>query len=351
MTTETLSVLIASGVLALLAALVIAVPLWRRRDQGRAGIRLLAAGSLILLPLLAISLYNSISTYPWQDPQQLAQPTEGPSVNEVNAVLQELEQSMEQTPSVEGWVLLGQSYVSLQRFPEAINAWQNAWELSDGEVPQINISYAEALVLSDRETLLGRAGELLDSALQVIPEDPRALWYGGLSAQARGDLALAGDRWSRLLNNPELPPQLRGVLQQELAALGIDSGTDTDMAQQPDGTTVEVSVSIDPALEDRLQGSETLFLIAREAGQAGPPVAVRRVQAAELPLTLRLTAADVMLNTSSLSSIRQLQLIARLSTSGDAAASPGDLYGEWRASAEEPSELQLYRVVIDRIQD
>lgn len=330
MTTVNSGVLIAAALLALLAAALVAWPLWRQRMAGGPGVPVLAVTSGLAIPLLAVLLYSLVSSYPWQTPELPAIQATGPTPQEVNQALSELQQRMEDQPSVEGWALLGQAYLSLQRYPDAVAAWRNAWELGEGQWPEITISYAEALVLNDRDSLLTSAGQLLEIALEQVPDDPRALWYGGLSAAARGETDLATERWSQLLNAPDLPPELRTILQEQLIELGNQPVEPDKRAAQRGMEQVTVTVSISPDLVGQLQGNEVLFVIAREAGRAGPPVAVQRLLAVSLPLTLVLTDADSMLEGSGLSGIEQLELTARLTVNGDAIAQPGDLFGAVR---------------------
>ena len=72
-----------------------------------------------------------------------------------------------------------------------------------------------------------------------------------------------------------------------------------------------------------------LFVIAREPGSSGPPLAVRRVLAPRLPLEIALTDADSMLPQRPLSAVSEVEIQARLSASGEPAAQPGD----WQSAA------------------
>lgn len=341
--------------LTLFSVLLLAWPVWRNRDaSGRA-----AGGTLLLLvvglPIAVALLYAQVSTYPWNEPARVAAPAPGtpPAISEMVSGLAE---RMRTEPTVEGLAMLGRSYVQLQRYPEAVEAYHQAWEMSRGADPEVAVGYAEALILADRSTLRTSAADLLDSVLLQLPDDPRALWYGGLSSAARERPAEAQARWTRLLNDPELPDPLRQVLQQQLAA--INAAEQGGAALVPDPTaspgaaglqSIAVTVNLSPALEAQGGAGGVLFVIAREAGQPGPPVAVQRVNVSSFPAEIELTNDNVMLPGRALADLRALELTARLSATGDALAASGDLYGVATPELADAATLNA-KVLIDSVQ-
>ncbi|MGE5128168.1 MAG: tetratricopeptide repeat protein [Sphingomonadaceae bacterium] len=83
-------------------------------------------------------------------------------------------------------------------------------------------------------------------------------------------------------------------------------------------------VSIAPLLAT-LRGSDTVFVIARAPGGSGPPLAVKRFAASDLPANFRLDESDAMMPSRSLAGASEVEIVARLSASGDAIRQPGDL--------------------------
>ena len=186
------------------------------------------------------------------------------------------------------------------------------------------------MALADRSTLSGEAGVLIQTALTAAPQNPKALWYGGLSAVARGQTELAAERWRRLLNQG-LPEQQRQVVQQQLASLGGSIAAAPDpcgSAQAGSAVTITIEISVAEHLRAWIDGGAPLFVVARDPDRPGPPVAVVRQTAGALPATVRITDANLMLPGGSLADQPRLRLIARVSNGGDAIAKPGDIYGE-----------------------
>lgn len=87
--------------------------------------------------------------------------------------------------------------------------------------------------------------------------------------------------------------------------------------------TAMVDVSLDPAFD--VAPGTTVFVIARDAERPGPPVAVKRLTAGDLPARVALTDADAMLGDRGLKAVGTLELIARVSLGGSAAAVAGDI--------------------------
>jgi len=324
-------------VLAVLAALLVAAPLWRHRRQPASTARgvVTVVALVLVLPLAVLALYTQITTYPWDHPEQM-QPRQGAGgpngavmPEAILGMVKQLEDRMATEPTVEGLAMLGRSYVNLERLDDAVSAYHRAWELSEGKDPGVSLGYAEALLLADRNTILTSAGDLLDQVLEQLPDNPKALWYGGMSAVARGNPELAQQRLGHLLNQPEIPDQLRTVVQQQLAALGAEvPAATTDQPAQASSAGISTTIAVSQELQDQVQKSAVLFVFARETGQAGPPVAVKRIPAPTFPLTVTLTDADSMMGNNKLSAVKNLTLVARISNSGNATASSGDLYGE-----------------------
>jgi cytochrome c-type biogenesis protein CcmH len=97
-----------------------------------------------------------------------------------------------------------------------------------------------------------------------------------------------------------------------------------DQAKQ----SIKVSVSLDPALQDKLNPDDTLFVYARAAKGSRMPLAIVSHKAGELPLETQLDASMAMMPQMSLTKFQYVIFMARISASGNAMSQPGDLMGE-----------------------
>lgn len=288
-----------------------------------------AVATAVALPLLAAWLYSTVSTQQWDYEPAAAGAEAGAAAPDVERMVAQLEERLQAEPGdAEGWLMLGRSFVVLGRYPRAVDAFQQAYDLTQGDSLPAITGLAEALILTDEASLNGRAGELIESALVRAPREPRALWYGSLAALSAGKLEVARDRMQLLLEqNP--PEQVRLVLQTQIADIDAQLGALPPATAAPaaNGAAVNVAVSIAPALAARITSPLSLFVLARNAA-GGPPLAVVRLTSDQLPATVQLTDANAMIAGQGLGSVRTVQIVARVSQTGNAQAAAGDFYGE-----------------------
>ena len=249
----------------------------------------------------------------------------------------------------QGWVLLGSSYLAVDRPADAIKAYQRAIEQSQGRNLAARLGAAEAAITANPESLSGEAGQEIEAVLALDPGNPKALWYGGILALSRGDTASARARWEALLGL-DPPQEVQQIIAAQLAQL--DPGRATPQPADADPTTaigIDIQVSISDSLRSRISPSAPLFIFVRDPAQPGPPLAVVRRLASELPLSLRISDADLMLpDGPRLSALKSAALVARVANGGNPVAQLGDLYGEatWSGLDGTPKPIAIR---IDRI--
>ena len=256
------------------------------------------------------------------------------------------EKARAQPDDGEGWALLARSYAFMERWPEALEAYEKAVRLLPQDASVLS-GYAEALAATGGRVLAGRPMELVQQALAIDPADMKALELAGIHAYQGQDFAAASQYFGRLhqLLPPE-SPYARDILaarQEALRLAGsaiLSSASDSAAA----GAAIRGSVDIAPALKAALRASDVLFLFARP-GEGGPPVAAIRASAAALPLEFVLDDDAAMSPGDPLSRHKRVMLVARVSRSGDPIAQPGDLEG---ALANVEVGASGVKVVIDR---
>jgi cytochrome c-type biogenesis protein CcmH len=341
---------IAALALGLVAAAIVLVPVlraWAAQSTDRSSAAL-GVGIVIALavPVVSIMLYSRWSTWDWS--MGGAPAAGGNAVHQMDQAIAALEQRLARQPEdIESWALLGRTYMSLRRFGEAAQAFRHA-ALLDGQTSvQILADFGEALALSDPEGLQGEAGPIFERVLAMSPAHPKGLWYGGLNAYENANWALADERLSLLLTlNP--PETLVPLLEERVQAARAHSGdvpasvlADTPASAQAPreaadeiraeasaeaADAIRLEISLDPALSALVPGPTPIFIIARNAG-GGPPLAVIRASSDELPMSVRLSDANAMMEGVTIMDQPELELVARVSLSGSPAQRPGDLFG------------------------
>lgn len=347
--------------LMLLAAIALLVrPLLRRLPAEGQGKRAVppprstpaAVAAAVVLPVAAGLLYSGITSFPWQNPHaasaSLAEHSAG--TDSMEQVTAELEARLRQNPSdLEGWRMLARTYVVTGTPAKAVPAYEKAIEVDGGRDPSLPLDLAEAMVLADDVAMQPRAREIIDAALAADAKNPKALWYSGVLAYRADDVATAKARWLALLEqNP--PPEIRQIVASQLEALGVQvpgsagdaagamaggsagpgmaAGEPADTGPEPVGRTVRVAVSVDASLAGRLQPGTPVFVSARQPGIPGPPLAATRLTTDDLPTVVVLSDANSMIEGRNLSSVDDVEVVARVAFGGTAQTASGDLTGK-----------------------
>ncbi len=303
----------------------------------------------LVIPATVVLVYLLVSTYDWRQPRVSSTAPSSASgataTGSVEEAVASLERKLQTAPAdKEGWTLLGSSYLSLNRPADAATAYQRALDLSDGASIDARLGLAEARIVLDPASLSGVVGDDIEAVLKAEPRNPKGLWYGGLLSLARGQPAVARERWRTLLELSP-PERVRQIIEMQLAELdGTAAG-----AASSNPASISVTVSVSDALRAQVSASAPLFVFVRDAKNTGPPLAVIRRQASELPVSLQISDTDIMLPGKTLSNVATATLVARIANGGDPIARPGDIYGEaqWDRGAltGRPVAILIDRVV------
>ncbi|MCS6786889.1 MAG: c-type cytochrome biogenesis protein CcmI [Thiobacillaceae bacterium] len=305
----------------------------------------------VSLPVAAIGLYLVLG-----NPAAITQPRLSPGMgaHDLEAMVRSVEERARANPNDPRPVLLlARTYAAMERWPQALAAYEKAVRLLP-EDASVWAGYAETLALSRGRDLRGQPMELVRKALALNGDEPTALNLAGIHAFMEGDYAQAVVYWQRLARQlPAGSEQAQAVQDaiREARARAAAAGTPLPEPQAETGTaqtadkTIRGRVEIAPALKDRLPADATLFIIARPAGGGGAPVAVLRL-AASLPQAFELSDAQAMSKDQRLSSQTEVDLVARVSRSGQAMPTSGDLEGELKRVRPGGGEVRL---VIDRV--
>jgi cytochrome c-type biogenesis protein CcmH len=336
--------LVVAAFMATIAATAVALPLLRNRRS-----RVLGAVAGALVIAAAAGLYPLWSNWNWH---ATAQPEASP---DVLAMVAKLERRMRDQPNdIAGWLMLGRSYLTLERAEDAVAAYDHAHNLDANNVEAL-LGLGEAISLRDGGDITPASAELFERAVTLAPDNPRALLYGGFSAALRGDGAAARSRWEAL-KKLHPPAQIEAILDARIAELGPagsepSSGSSppgASLAAVPDGPAAQatINLSIAPALKPRLKDTAQLFVFAREPGGQGPPLAAKRLASSAIGTQIHLSSADSMLPGRVLVSGQRVSIVARVSFSGQPLPAAGDLYGELTYEVGRDGARDL---VIDRI--
>jgi len=332
-----LAFVLIAGTLAAGAALLVLLPLVRRREDATPVAGASAAVVTGVLLLGTAALYAVFSNYTWVTAHSVA---DTPA-----AMTAKLARELAAEPdNLNGWLMLGRSYGGLEQYPLAVRAYQRADRIAGGNNAEAILGVAENLVAQDPEAIRGAAGHLFERALTLEPGNAKALFYSAFAAMSRGETAAARERFTRMLSlNP--PDNIRAIIEQRIAALEQVAVGDTPPATVDDGARIQVHVTLSPKLESSVPPGAVLFVAARDPKAPGPPFAARRL-AAQFPLDVELTAANAMMPSRHITKGQVLEVVARVALGGTPTATSGDPYGQVSYHVGEDGRLNI---VIDRL--
>jgi cytochrome c-type biogenesis protein CcmH len=319
----------------------------------------------IAVPLVAFGVYLVRGTPAAVDSQVAKFGTKPPvSDKQIVAMVETLAQKVRERPDdIQGWSLLARSMATLQRFPEAAEAYARLNTLTPND-PDILADYADVLGMAQGGTLAGKPYELVKQALALDPSHKKSLALAGTAALDARDFDSAARYWQALAR--ALPPdsedagQVRAILAEVMtkaAAAGQVLGKTPSEAQAPaagaapraaatNATSVSGSVSVAPEIAARVDKAATLFIFARAENGPRMPLAIVRSSAAQLPAAFTLDDSQAMAPNMKLSSVKAVRIEARVSRSGQAAPQPGDLVGT--SPVVQPGARDV-KIILDKV--
>ena len=237
----------------------------------------------------------------------------------------------------EGWTMLARSYAVLGRFAESLPAYRRASELQPRDAGLL-ADYADASAASHGTLANPETAQLLERALAIDPQQPKALALAGTLAYDRGDFAGAVAHWQKIAD--ALPPgspmaqQVQaGIAEARQRAAGPGAsgaaglGTAALAAARPprrhggmrsavggrrarrrlrrEHSAVSGTVTLAPALAASAAPGDTVFVFARASEGARMPLAILRARVAEQRLSFTLDDSSAMSPAARLSGAEQ----------------------------------------------
>lgn len=148
---------------------------------------------------------------------------------EVLQLVSRLLENLEKNPGdLRGWMLLGRTYMTINDFDGALQAFRRGMDISGGRL-DIAADYAEVMVLASDGTIKAPAKKLFTDILAADPFAPKARYYLGLAKAQAGDPRGAIQAWVDLVQVSEADAPWKAIVTREINSmageLGIDPAT------------------------------------------------------------------------------------------------------------------------------
>lgn len=165
-------------------------------------------GVFILVPILAGLIYWKVGspdvpsvsepTKTMSSPMAMGANSDSHEMGDLSAMAQRLAAKQERNPdNAEGWALLAHTYVEIKQHKEAVAAFEKAVNLIPTD-PQLFADYADALAVTNNGQFDAKTSELVEQALKLDPNHPKALLLTGTIAFKQANYAKAINVWEQL---------------------------------------------------------------------------------------------------------------------------------------------------------
>ncbi len=320
------------------------------RDKTITGVSKITAGIVTTVVIASsLSLYMSLGKPALVAP---ASETMAPKVademtpqemtDQIAMMVSQLSARLEEDPSdVQGWAMLGRSYYALSRYGDAVAAFSKAVSIVDNDA-QLLTDYADAMAMSSGEqTLEGRPMELIMRALNLDPDNQKALWLAGTAAYERADFESALIYWRRILATLDPNSQTAQTMAGNIAeteqllmaqrangnGAAAPSSTAATAATASDGAKISGVVTVSQSLAAEVLPTDTVYIFARAMQGPRMPLAILKTEAGKMPIEFTLDDSMAMDASMNLSTTSEVVVTARISRSGDATPQSGDMQG------------------------
>ncbi len=227
----------------------------------------------------------------------------------------------DQPENIDGLFLLARSYSYLNEANKAVTIYQQLVDRFPGD-PSLSVYLAEALFVADDRQMTARVRSAVDRTLKLNPHDITMMEISAVAAIQAGDTRLALSWFDKALKTGVTGERAALIKAAVRRLQGSVPSGEQQAPVTPTGRYIDVHVTA--ATNIPLPAESTVFIYARAAMGPPAPLAVQRMTLADLPVKVRLDESMAMIEGMGLANFDEIQLIARISTTGSVSVSDGD---------------------------
>ena len=314
---------------------------------------------LLILPLVALPIYQEIGA--GQD-QKIASLIERQSffgqkdtdqLQGNNQLIAALEARVSSRPeNVYYWVMLAQSAIADDNLIGASEYFAAALKINPRD-SFLLAQYAESLFLVDDSRFTDRVVSAVDAAFSADQSNHTVLGLKGIEAFVNGDPDLAISYLRRAQDQVDTSSSIYIGLQagidraQEFTARIVSGSDDELIIDDSNALQRAIKVEVSLSIEVPFTSDQVVFVAAVRDSGPPMPLAAKKIQAGQLPISIILSDEDAVMPGQELSSAKDIKLVARLSISGSATPQSGD----WETTSKTiklTEEIETVSLVIDQ---
>jgi cytochrome c-type biogenesis protein CcmH len=281
----------------------------------------------VAMPISAMGLYMWVGNPEALNPLALKSPDQVDQ-KDLAKLAQTLADRLQSQPdNLQGWVMLGRTYLTLENFDASLKAYDTALKLSADD--DLQLERIEVMAMQRQGLFEGEPWRVIREILQKDPQHFGALLTAGSASYAEGKYADALKYWEQArkpldANNPDLPG-----LENAIATVRDKLGMPTKAAPAAAASALNVSgqISLSAALKAKVSPNDAVFVYATPANGDRMPLAIMKTTVSQLPLNFMLDDSTAMTPERKLSMAGEVLVKVRVSKSGNAMPQSGDLTG------------------------
>ena len=281
----------------------------------------------VALPLGSMGLYMWVGQPEALNPLALKTPDQV-DPKDLAKMAQTLAEKLKDKPdNLQGWVMLGRTYRTLENFDAALKAYDSALKLSADD--DLKLERIEIIAMQRQGQFEGEPWNVIREVLQRDPQHFGALLTAGSASYAEGKFADALKFWEQArkpldANNPDLEG-LESAIATVRERLGMPPTKATPAATS--GLNVTGQVNLSASLKSKASPNDVVFIYATPANGDRMPLAIFKTTVSQLPLNFTLDDSTAMTPDRKLSAAGEVMVKVRVSKSGNAMPQSGDLSG------------------------
>lgn len=281
----------------------------------------------VALPLGSMGMYMWVGQPEALNPLALKTPDQV-DPKDLTKMAQTLAEKLQDKPdNLQGWVMLGRTYRTLENFDAALRAYDSALKLSDDD--DLKLERIEVIAMQRQGQFEGEPWNVIREVLQRDPQHFGALLTAGSASYAEGKFADALKYWEQARkplddNNPDLEG-LESAIATVRERLGMPPTKVTPAATS--GLNVTGQVSLSDSLKSKASPNDVVFIYATPANGDRMPLAIFKTTVSQLPFNFTLDDSTAMAPDRKLSAAGEVMVKVRVTKSGNAMPQSGDLSG------------------------
>ena len=281
----------------------------------------------VALPLGSMGMYMWVGQPEALNPLALKTPDQV-DPKDLTKMAQTLAEKLQDKPdNLQGWVMLGRTYRTLENFDAALRAYDSALKLSADD--DLKLERIEVIAMQRQGQFEGEPWNVIREVLQRDPQHFGALLTAGSASYAEGKFADALKYWEQArkpldANNPDLQG-LESAIATVRERLGMPPAKAAPAAAS--GLSVTGQVNLSASLKSKASPNDVVFIYATPANGDRMPLAIFKTTVSQLPFNFTLDDSTAMAPDRKLSAAGEVMVKVRVTKSGNAMPQSGDLSG------------------------